>query len=83
VRLVRQSVLKKLEARVSVSRRIGCATVWTRDESRIVRELEPGEFVAADMYLLESIGGGADLTWCVRLVERVTLDLETLKAVPA
>jgi len=26
---------------------------------------------------------GADLTWCVRLVERVTLDLETLKAVPA
>jgi hypothetical protein len=71
--LVRQSSLKKLEARASTARRVagGVGIVWSRDDVRVVRALEPGELVAVDMTILEPAG---ESPAAVRMVERVTLD---------
>jgi hypothetical protein len=78
--LVRQSSLKKLEARAFAARRAagGVGIVWSRDDVRVKRELEPGELVAVDMHRIGSVGVGVDQTWCVRVVERVTLEEEDL-----
>ena len=42
---------RKLEARASTVKRAaaGAGIVWSRDDPRVTRELEPGELAAADM----------------------------------
>lgn len=76
MRLLRESALQRLEARAGSWSRAaaGIGIVWTRDESRVERELDPGEWIAVDMYRVLSVGRNGDQTWCVRVVERVTRD---------
>ncbi|MGA2270210.1 MAG: hypothetical protein ABSH44_17195 [Bryobacteraceae bacterium] len=51
----------------------GCEVglVWTRDESRVDRALEQGEWIAHDLYEVAAAEGAPA---CSRLVERVTTD---------
>ena len=46
-------MLRKLEARASTVKRAaaGVGIVWSRDDLRITRELEPGELVAVEMHV--------------------------------
>ena len=48
---MRLALLRKLEARASTVKRAaaGAGIVWSRDDPRVTRELEPGELAAADM----------------------------------
>ena len=72
-------MLRKLEARASTARRAaaagGVGIVWSRDDLRITRELEPGELVAVDMHVVVPEG---EAPAAVRMVERVTTDVSDL-----
>jgi hypothetical protein len=66
-----------------------CGLIWTENEVRVDgRELEPGEYIAGDLFLGEEVGGGQELAdlqargergcQIVRVVERKTRDVEDL-----
>lgn len=70
---MRLALLRKLEARASTVKRAaaGAGIVWSRDDVRVTRELEPGELAAVDMHVAVPEGESPAV---VRMVERVTLD---------
>jgi hypothetical protein len=81
MKLVRAVDRLEVRGRLAAPCLDGVGLVWSRDEVRVTRDLEPGELIAIDMYQLEGYvpyEGAAPDTWGARLEERVTRDTQDL-----